>query len=215
MNKKYQGGSKTKSFLKRNVYYIIMVACILAIATMITVAVITQNNSGNNPVNPGEQNPNQPNEPNEPNEPNDPTITEPVVFELPVASGNIVRGHEIASFVHWVTLNQFSVHRGIDFSGEEGEDVMAVYDGTVTAVKNDALNGWQVWIDHGDGLTSYYASLSEPTVNIGDKIKKGDNIAKISDSGAIELELGMHLHFEVFKDGKSVDPFSYFLIGDK
>ena len=111
------------------------------------------------------------------------------------------------------TLNEWSVHNGVDFLAEEGTDVVAICDGTVTSVRNEYGMGNIVEITHADGLVSTYFSLGdEIDVEEGDKVKKGDKIGSVSTSAAYECAEGAHLHLEMKKDGKFVNPANYFEI---
>lgn len=101
-------------------------------------------------------------------------------------------------------------HCGIDMSwnGCSGEDVLAACDGTVvTAVEGASQHkhGNYLVIDHGNGVSTLYAHMSELSVKEGDEIKAGSVIGKIGSTG---LSTGPHLHFEVIRDGENVDPMS-------
>ena len=66
-----------------------------------------------------------------------------------------------------------------------------------------------VKIDHGDNVVVTYASLSDVKVTKGQTVSKGDQIGSVSTSAGYEFGDGAHLHLEVAKDGKSVDPMPY------
>jgi len=84
-------------------------------------------------------------------------------------------------------------------------EVVSAAKGTVLDVKEDPLMGHTVEIDHGNGYTTYYASLSNVAVKKGENVLSGQPIAK-SGNNRFEKEEKNHLHFEVRKDGKQVDP---------
>ena len=220
MSKKYGTSGKAKSFFKRNMYYIIMIVCILAIAAMITTAVLLQRD-GTVPdpdPGPGQQDPgpgypgvNYP-DPGGGDDDYYPTITpEPIVFVSPVTNMLVVREHTVTELVHWVALNHFAVHRGVAFDGEAGTPVMAAFGGTVTRVVssgNDQFNGNQVHIYHGDGLVTIYEAMGDVNVTVGQTVQRGQVIGAMGRAGR-KAELGNHLHFEVQVDGVSVDPFLF------
>lgn len=105
------------------------------------------------------------------------------------------------------TLNEYSVHNGIDFLAEEGTAVVAINDGTVTAVTNDFGMGWTVEITHDDGYVSYYSSLGEDlSVSVGDTVECGETIGCVANTATYESLEGSHLHFELKKDGNYVNP---------
>lgn len=99
-----------------------------------------------------------------------------------------------------------SYHHGIDFAGKAGSKVLAVAGGVVTWVGKRSGYGRMVEISHGDGLVSRYAHNQENLVAPGDVVRKGEPIALVGSSGR---STGAHVHFEVYKNGRSVDPSSY------
>jgi murein DD-endopeptidase MepM/ murein hydrolase activator NlpD len=97
------------------------------------------------------------------------------------------------------------LHRGIDWNAPSGTAIRAAKAGTVTYASDMGKNGQTVVLDHGNGIESLYAHASGIAVNIGDKVKAGEEIARVGSSGNADRE---HLHFEVRQNGKSVDPAS-------
>jgi len=97
-------------------------------------------------------------------------------------------------------------HGGVDFAGKEGASVIAVAAGVVTWSDDRNGYGYLVEINHGDGFSTRYAHNKENTVNVGDVVKKGQTIALMGSTGR---STGPHVHFEVYKNGRSVDPASY------
>ena len=222
MEKKQATHGKLRTFLKKNVYYIIMAICLLAIAAMITVAVVTRNNANVDvtPAGPAENvepepsGNNEPSEPSEPTEPKDPQPTA-IVFASPVSDANVQKDYSMNTLVWHKTLKQYSVHDGIDFAGQDGDGVFAAYDGTVAAVDYDVLNGYVVKIKHNDELTTTYASLNEPSVVVGQKVKKGDAIGTMGATSGKEYLDGAHVHFSLTKNGEISDPYEYLSLGNK
>lgn len=103
------------------------------------------------------------------------------------------------------TMDDWRVHRAIDFTCERGTPVYAVGNGKVTKVYSDTSYGYCIEIDFGD-FTGRYCGLEQGTTVKHDAvIKKGDTIGKTGD---LPCESGQepHFHFEVLKDGKNVDP---------
>lgn len=97
-------------------------------------------------------------------------------------------------------------HGGIDFAGKAGTEIKAVASGVVTW--SDSRNGYGklVEINHGNGYKTRYAHCAELNVNVGDIVRKGDVIALMGSTGR---STGPHVHFEVYKNGRSVDPATY------
>ena len=123
---------------------------------------------------------------------------------LPVKKGYISSGYG------WRTdpINgKPSLHNGLDFAGRSGSDVVAVASGVVTFSGRDAGGyGNMVEISHGDDYVTRYAHNKETLVHPGDVVRKGDTIALMGSTGR---STGSHVHFEVYKNGRSVDPSSY------
>ena len=94
-------------------------------------------------------------------------------------------------------------HRGLDFSGKLGDPVTAVADGVVIFSGRDAGLGNLVEIDHGNGLMTRYAHNSRLIVQVGERVRAGDRISLIGSTGR---STGPHLHFEVWRDGRPVNP---------
>lgn len=97
-------------------------------------------------------------------------------------------------------------HRGVDFAGPAGSQVMAVASGVVTYAKDRFGYGKTVEINHGNGYVTRYAHNQRVLVSPGDTIQKGQPIALIGSTGR---STGPHLHFEVLKQGRAVDPMRF------
>jgi murein DD-endopeptidase MepM/ murein hydrolase activator NlpD len=99
-------------------------------------------------------------------------------------------------------------HAGMDFTAKQGTPIYATGDGRVTFA-DYATNGYgrHVVIDHGFGYNTLYAHLSELRVRNGQKVKRGDVIGLVGNTG---LSAGPHLHYEVHKNGQPVDPANYY-----
>ena len=97
-------------------------------------------------------------------------------------------------------------HNGVDFAGKEGADVVTVAAGVVVyaAVRNGY--GKMIEINHGGGFSTRYGHHKELIVKVGDIVKKGQVVALMGSSGR---STGPHVHFEVYKNGRVVDPSSY------
>lgn len=99
-----------------------------------------------------------------------------------------------------------SFHDGIDFAGKTGSAVISVADGIVSWAGMRGGYGGLVEIDHGNGYITRYAHNKSLEVTTGDRVNKGDVIALMGSTGR---STGPHVHFEVLRDGKSVNPFNY------
>ncbi|WP_195265986.1 MULTISPECIES: peptidoglycan DD-metalloendopeptidase family protein [unclassified Clostridium] len=100
-----------------------------------------------------------------------------------------------------------SFHKGIDIAGNIGDDVLVAMDGEITyAQYNDGGYGNLIMVKHEDNMVTYYGHLSDFYVKVGDKVKKGDIIGAIGNTG---FSTGPHLHFELRVDNDPVDPTNY------
>ena len=206
------------AFIKKNLYLILMIVCVIAIATMVAVTYATKQHSTDAAVDAGLNLPSgeptetlDPQANAEPDEPTGPAAVEEIIFCLP-AEGEVVGVFSNDTLVYNATLNQWSTHEAYDVAAEVGTEVRAVYDGTVKSVTTSVLRGTEVVIEHQDGLTSVYSLLdSDIPVKAEQKVKKGDVIGKIAESGTFEKHKGPHLHFELHNAaGDKIDPVQYF-----
>ncbi len=101
---------------------------------------------------------------------------------------------------------QLSYHPGIDFSSEQGSDIKSVAGGVVTWSAQKPGYGLTLEINHGNGYETRYAHAEQLLVEVGDIVRKGQTIGLVGSTGR---STGPHLHFEVFKNGRVVDPASY------
>ena len=98
-------------------------------------------------------------------------------------------------------------HEGIDIAYPAGTVISSVKEGKViTATYSNAGYGYHVIIDHGDGYRTMYAHCSSLLVNFGDKVTKGQAIAKVGSTGK---STGPHLHLNVYVNGVAVNPRDY------
>ncbi|MDM5190904.1 M23 family metallopeptidase [Bacillus sp. DX4.1] len=106
--------------------------------------------------------------------------------------------------------NTYSANRGIDIAAKNGKefDVTAALSGTVTKAEKDALLGYVVTVDNGNGITTFYQSLGSVKVEKGAQIAQGEVLGK-SGLSAMNKEAGSYVHFEVRKDNVAVNPERY------
>ncbi|MGS0765959.1 peptidoglycan DD-metalloendopeptidase family protein [Syntrophomonas curvata] len=97
-------------------------------------------------------------------------------------------------------------HDGIDIANDSGTPVVAAADGTVTFAGWKGAYGRLVEIDHSYGYVTKYGHNSALLVDVGDKVKKGEEIARVGNTGR---STGPHLHFMVVKDDEAYDPLVY------
>jgi murein DD-endopeptidase MepM/ murein hydrolase activator NlpD len=97
-------------------------------------------------------------------------------------------------------------HAGVDFAGKEGAAVLSTAAGVVTFVGERYGYGLLIEISHGDGFVTRYGHNKEALVAVGDVVGKGQQIAKMGNSGR---STGAHVHYEILKDGKQINPLRY------
>lgn len=114
------------------------------------------------------------------------------------------------SLVYSKTLDHWTTHMGLDIKADEGSPVRAAMDGVVEELTNDSELGLTIIINHGAKVYTKYCNLSTlDLVTVGQEVKKGDVISGIGKTALYEVSDDPHLHFEVIKDGKNVDPKKY------
>jgi murein DD-endopeptidase MepM/ murein hydrolase activator NlpD len=94
-------------------------------------------------------------------------------------------------------------HNGLDFAGKKGSEVIAVGDGVVSWAGKKSGYGQLIEINHGNGYSTRYGHNQSHMVKVGDTVKKGQQIALMGSTGR---STGPHVHFEVLRNGKKVNP---------
>jgi murein DD-endopeptidase MepM/ murein hydrolase activator NlpD len=97
-------------------------------------------------------------------------------------------------------------HYGIDVAADHGQEIWAAASGRVVHAGPAGTFGLLVILDHGDGFTTYYAHCSSVSVQAGERVDAGQQIAYVGSTGR---SFGPHLHFETRWDGKPYDPLLY------
>ena len=100
-----------------------------------------------------------------------------------------------------------SFHDGIDFAAPVGTPVRVTADGQVSETYSTGVQGVRMVIDHGYGIKTVYAHLDRFTKKTGQMVSRGDIIGTVGNSG---MSTAPHLHYEVHKNGKPVNPVNYF-----
>lgn len=104
-------------------------------------------------------------------------------------------------------MRRGSMHKGVDFAAKSGTRISAADGGTVTwAGWKRGGWGYLVVINHGNGIETYYAHNSKVTVSVGQKVAKGEQIARMGSTGNSS---GPHCHFEVHVNGRYTNPWKY------
>ena len=139
------------------------------------------------------------------------TITEPVevfsndTFIMPL-SGEIDRRFSMSP-VYDETMEDWRIHKGVDFLCQQGDEVKSIGNGKVVKVISDPSWGYCIDVDYGKFIARYCGLQQGTTVIIDDTVSKGDIIGKVSTSPC-ESKQESHLHFEIVRDGVWIDPAS-------
>jgi murein DD-endopeptidase MepM/ murein hydrolase activator NlpD len=97
-------------------------------------------------------------------------------------------------------------HKGIDFASRAGSDVVAVAAGVVTFAGEKIGYGNLVEVSHGNGLVTRYGHNQSVAVGVGRTVARGDTLAFVGSTGR---STGPHVHFEVLKNGRQIDPLTF------
>ena len=131
----------------------------------------------------------------------------------PPVDGTVVFGYATDKLLYSVTLDQWTTHSAVDIAAEQGTPVKCVFSGTVEKVEKDDALGYTVRVQHSNGRTTVYASLSEDVrVKAGDKVSAGDILGTVGTSAISECALPAHVHFAILVDGTPKDPAKYIRI---
>lgn len=98
------------------------------------------------------------------------------------------------------------MHNGLDFANSYGTPIYAAAHGTVVFAGREGGYGNHIKINHGNGYITTYSHLSSIKVDVGDTVKKGETIGGMGSTGR---STGVHLHYEVHKNGQPVNPIHY------
>ncbi|WP_182199849.1 M23 family metallopeptidase [Paraliobacillus salinarum] len=107
--------------------------------------------------------------------------------------------------------NKYYQSKGIDIASTTDKtfSVVASLSGEVTDVRQDPMLGYVVEMEHADGVTTHYASLTDIQVESGEKVKQGEELG-VAGKNNFGQASGTHVHFEIRKDGEAVDPQQFF-----
>lgn len=230
---KQEGGSTNRvaMFFKRNIYFVLMIVCVLAIGAIITVAAVVNSNDDNvvdpptvvtpgdddddadddTPTNPDDGDDGDDDDGSDDNKPQKTFTLDGILSEYTVDIG-----FSNTELVFDPTQKHWATHEGVDLIAEAGEQVKCSFDGTVKSVTTDSFDGTTVVITHDGGFETTYKLLDGVTLKAGDSVVEGDVLGTVSSSALSEIAQGTHIHLELTKDGEKIDPTAYMTgISDK
>lgn len=139
------------------------------------------------------------------------TVLEEVIMNRQLRSESKPRGRPIKK--GWTSsyygkradpfTGKLAMHKGMDFAGKEGSEIVVVANGVVTWAGDRYGYGNLVEVNHGNGYTTRYGHNAKLLVEVGDSVEKGQAISHMGSTGR---STGPHVHFEVLKNDRQVDP---------
>jgi murein DD-endopeptidase MepM/ murein hydrolase activator NlpD len=141
-------------------------------------------------------------------------ILEELMVERQFISDSFIAGRPVSK--GWISSSygrrvdpfsgRLATHSGVDFAAEAGSDIISVAAGVIVASGDLQGYGLTVDINHGNGYVTRYAHADRLLVDTGEIVRKGQAIALVGSTGR---STGPHVHFEVYKHGRVVDPAAY------
>lgn len=203
---------------KKLSFWLTLAACLLIIAAIIVGIVFgTRGNRQNLTIdniptdqegdNKGDQGDNKPDDDDKDNGDSVDTSSQ-YEFISPIENVSLIKVHE---FAYDKTMDWYRLHQAMDFGAPAGTEVMAAVDGTITSiVTSDMLDYAVIKISHANDLTTVYKFIDPAEgLKVGQKVSRGQVIGTVAVASGGENADGDHLHFEVYKANKNVDPDDY------
>lgn len=131
---------------------------------------------------------------------------------LPIypVEGELILEFAKDKLIYLNTLERWGTHNGIDINADLGTPVKAAADGTIEKIYEDKGYGITIVINHNNGYKTVYSNLSiDNMVKENQTVKQGEIISGVGDTAIFETEELPHLHFEIIKDDKHVNPRKY------
>lgn len=200
---------KAKHFFKRNIYPITVGLCTVLVLGIVAISAYTSIKNSNESI--FTDNPAGNEQTDNVNDGSDETTsTNEILFDLPFENATISKKYAEKELLYDATTKYWCTHQALDFACNDGQMSKAVYDGKIIKVESSMMNGTVVYLEVADNLVVAYKGLdSNVLVKEGDEVKKGQDIGKITGFLAEKAD-GVHLHLELTKDNKLIDPTEYF-----
>ena len=120
--------------------------------------------------------------------------------------GKVILPYSMDTSVYFKTLRSYRCNPGILIAADEGENVLAAYEGVVESVSEDKEHGTTVTVIMGNGFKAIYGQLMNVTVAEGDTITTAQNIGEVAPPSSYYTEEGTHVFFELMKNGVPINP---------
>lgn len=126
-------------------------------------------------------------------------------FFKPV-QGEVIKEMATEELVYSKTLNEWTIHNGIDYKANLGQEIFSVADGKITEINFNYKYGDYIIIEHDNDYESLYANITVlDALKVGDYVEKGQIIGYLAESFGFEAADETHLHFELKNDGKYIE----------
>lgn len=204
---------KAKHFFKRNIYPITVGLCTVLVLSVITISAYSSIKNNNKTITTNQEEQKKDNVSNTGDSGDQTEATgssDTIIFDLPFENASVSKQYTDSSLLYDATTKIWCTHQALDFACAEGQVVKAIYSGKITKIENSMMNGTVVYLKVSDELTVVYKGLSSDiSLKEGNEVKKGDVIGKVT-SFLTEKADGIHLHLELYKKDKLIDPTEYF-----
>lgn len=204
--------------MKKTVLFVIMTVSVIALTAYLGIQLIV-----NNLPNESENNSQDIVKVNVPEKINEVNIEKDVVEEVKVedekenpvevfaliypVDGEIGMSYSPEELIYSKTLKEWTVHNGVDILAKRGTPVVSSENGKVESITETADNGIQIIITHDNDYKTIYSNLSsKDMVKVGDIVQKGQVISGVGNTSSFEYYEPEHLHFEIEKNGKKINP---------
>lgn len=138
----------------------------------------------------------------------EPETPKQIVYNMPV-EGEIIKKFSNTQLQYSATYKDMRIHTALDIACEKNTAVSSCADGKVTTIENSAAYGNTVTIEHTNGIITKYSALDKVSVKVGQTVSSGDIIGNVTTVPCESADQS-HLHFEVLKEGKLIDPTTLF-----
>lgn len=137
------------------------------------------------------------------------TTKKEITFIKPV-EGEIIYEYAKDNLIYSETLKEWVTHTGIDIKADKTSVIKSAADGIIKSIVNDPRYGLTVIIEHDDGFQTVYSNLLTAEFIVeGEEVKQGQTIGTAGNTASFESEMDSHLHFEILKDGETLNPSIY------
>lgn len=204
--------------MKKTVLFVIMTVSVIALTAYLGIQLIV-----NNLPNESENNSQDIVKVNVPEKINEVNIEKDVVEEVKVedkkenpvevfaliypVDGEIGMSYSPEELIYSKTLKEWTVHNGVDILAKRGTPVVSSENGKVESITETADKGIQIIVTHDNDYKTIYSNLSsKDMVKVGDIVQKGQVISGVGNTSSFEYYEPEHLHFEIEKNGKKINP---------